>query len=101
MIGRNTIPRYIHSSGSVLLLLSRRGRAVLEPVLGEAYSVQTISRILRGLDGAVQQSHRRSFRDRAKLVPQRVSNDAEPAIRARLDDYASSLTMLLDAVSFG
>jgi len=41
---------------------TRRVGAVLEPVLGEAYSAQTISRILRGLDGAVQQFHRRSSR---------------------------------------
>jgi putative transposase len=42
---------------------TRRVGAVLEPVLGEAYSAQTISRILRGLDGAVQQFHRRPLRD--------------------------------------
>jgi len=42
---------------------TRRVGAVLEPVLGEAYSAQTISRILRGLDGAVQRFHRRSLPD--------------------------------------
>lgn len=42
---------------------TRRVGAVLEPVLGEAYSAQTISRILRGLDGAVQRFHGRPLRD--------------------------------------
>jgi putative transposase len=36
---------------------------VLEPVLGEAYSAQTISRIARGLDVAVEKFHRRALGD--------------------------------------
>src|SRR5438477_7866109 len=42
---------------------TRQVGPVLEPVLGEAYSAQTISRIARGLDGAVEQFHRRCLRD--------------------------------------
>jgi len=42
---------------------TRRVGTVLEPVLGEAYSAQTVSRILRGLDGAVERFHRRWLRD--------------------------------------
>lgn len=42
---------------------TRQVGTVLEPVLGEAYSAQTISRIVRGLDGAVEQFHRRPLPD--------------------------------------
>ena len=42
---------------------TRRVGTVLEPVLGEAYSAQTISRIVRGLDGAVERFHRGRLRD--------------------------------------
>ncbi len=42
---------------------TRQVGVVLEPVLGEAYSAQTISRIARGLDAAVEQFHRRALRD--------------------------------------
>jgi putative transposase len=42
---------------------TRQVGTVLEPVLGEAYSAQTISRIVRGLDGAVEQFHRRPLAD--------------------------------------
>ena len=42
---------------------TRQVGPLLEPVLGEAYSAQTISRIARGLDGAVEQFHRRCLRD--------------------------------------
>lgn len=42
---------------------TRQVGQVLEPVLGEAYSAQTVSRIARGLDAAVEQFHRRALRD--------------------------------------
>jgi putative transposase len=42
---------------------TRQVGPVLEPVLGEAYSAQTISRIARGLDRAVGQFHRRRLGD--------------------------------------
>jgi len=42
---------------------TRQVGEVLEPVLGEAYSAQTISNITRELDGAVQQFHRRPLGD--------------------------------------
>lgn len=42
---------------------TRQVGAVLEPVLGEAYSAQTISRIARGLDRAVEGFHRRVLGD--------------------------------------
>jgi putative transposase len=42
---------------------TRQVGPVLEPVLGEAYSAQTISRIARGLDAAVEKFHRRALRD--------------------------------------
>ncbi len=42
---------------------TRQVGQVLEPVLGEAYSAQTISRITRQLQQAVAQFHRRSLRD--------------------------------------
>lgn len=44
-------------------IATRQVGAVLEPVLGEAYSAQTVSRIARGLDRAVQAYHRRRRRD--------------------------------------
>jgi putative transposase len=42
---------------------SRQVGQVLEPVLGEAYSAQTISNITRDLNHAVAQYHRRPLRD--------------------------------------
>jgi putative transposase len=42
---------------------TRQVGPVLEPVLGEAYSAQTISRIAQGLDAAVEKFHRRALRD--------------------------------------
>ncbi len=42
---------------------TRQVGPVLEPVLGEAYSAQTISRIARGLDAAVERFHRRALQD--------------------------------------
>ena len=42
---------------------TRQVGRVLEPVLGEAYSAQTISNITRQLQHAVDQFHRRSLRD--------------------------------------
>lgn len=42
---------------------TRQVGRVLEPVLGECYSAQTISRITRQLDHAVAQFHRRPLRD--------------------------------------
>ncbi len=42
---------------------TRQVGEVLEPVLGETYSAQTVSRIARGLDATVQQFHRRHFVD--------------------------------------
>jgi putative transposase len=42
---------------------TRQVGPVLEPVLGEAYSAQTISRIARGLDRAVDWFHRRALAD--------------------------------------
>jgi putative transposase len=44
---------------------TRQVGEVLEPVLGEAYSAQTISRIARGLDAAVEQFHGRRLHDDA------------------------------------
>ncbi|MGD1101373.1 MAG: IS256 family transposase [Terriglobia bacterium] len=42
---------------------TRQVGEVLEPVLGESYSPQTVSRIARGLDGAVRAFHQRRLRD--------------------------------------
>jgi putative transposase len=42
---------------------TRQVGPVLEPVLGEAYSAQTVSRIARGLDVTVEKFHRRVLRD--------------------------------------
>lgn len=42
---------------------TRQVGEVLEPVLGEAYSAQTVSRIARGLDAAVERFHRRRLAD--------------------------------------
>jgi putative transposase len=42
---------------------TRQVGEVLEPVLGESYSPQTVSRIGRGLDGAVRAFHRRRLGD--------------------------------------
>ncbi len=42
---------------------TRQVGEVLEPVLGEAYSAQTVSNITRELDGAVTQFHRRKLGD--------------------------------------
>jgi putative transposase len=42
---------------------TRQVGEVLEPVLGEAYSAQTVSRLAQGLDRAVAAYHRRRLRD--------------------------------------
>ncbi len=42
---------------------TRQVGEVLEPLLGEAYSAQTVSRIVQGLDGAVAAYHRRQLGD--------------------------------------
>lgn len=42
---------------------TRQVGEVLEPVLGEAYAAQTVSRIAQGLDQAVARYHRRRLRD--------------------------------------
>jgi len=42
---------------------TRQVGEVLEPVLGESYSAQTVSRITRGLDQAVRAFHQRRLRD--------------------------------------
>jgi putative transposase len=42
---------------------TRQVGEVLEPVLGESYSPQTVSRIARGLDQAVEAFHQRRLRD--------------------------------------
>src|SRR5437870_8740225 len=66
------LPRYQRRQESVHGLVreaflrgisTRQVGQVLEPVLGEAYSAQTISNITRQLDHAVAQFHRRSLRD--------------------------------------
>lgn len=66
------LPRYQRRQESVHELVreaflcgisTRRVGAVLEPVLGEAYSAQTVSRIARGLDAAVERFHRRPVAD--------------------------------------
>ncbi len=65
--GSQLLPRYKRRQESVHGLVreaflrgisTRQVGEVLEPVLGEAYSAQTISRIVRGIDGAVEQFHR-------------------------------------------
>jgi putative transposase len=66
------LPRYQRRQESVHGLVreaflrgisTRQVGQVLQPVLGEAYSAQTISRITRGLDTAVEQFHRRGLID--------------------------------------
>jgi putative transposase len=66
------LPRYQRRQESVHALVreaflrgisTRQVGQVLAPVLGEAYSAQTISRITRGLDAAVEQFHRRPLGD--------------------------------------
>ncbi len=61
------LPRYQRRQAAVHELVrqaflrgisTRQVGEVLEPVLGEAYSAQTVSRIARGLDSAVEQFHR-------------------------------------------
>lgn len=47
---------------------TRQVGSVLEPVLGEAYSAQTISRIARGLDRAVERFHRRTLVDEFRYL---------------------------------
>ena len=42
---------------------TRQVGEVLEPVLGEAYSAQTVSRLTRALDAAVERFHRRRLED--------------------------------------
>ena len=70
--GSELLPRYQRRQEAVHDLVreaflrgisTRQVGAVLEPILGEAYSAQTISRIVRGLDGAVEQFHRRPLVD--------------------------------------
>jgi putative transposase len=66
------LPRYQRRQESVNGLVqeaflrgvsTRQVGEVLEPVLGESYSPQTVSRIARGLDQAVRAFHRRPLRD--------------------------------------
>lgn len=42
---------------------TRQAGEVLQPILGEAYSAQTVSRITRALDAAVERFHRRHLED--------------------------------------
>jgi putative transposase len=71
------LPRYQRRQESVHALVreaflrgisTRQVGAVLEPVLGEAYSAQTISRIAQGLDAAVDQFHQRRLADNAAYL---------------------------------
>ncbi len=66
------LPRYRRRQAAVHELVrqaflrgisTRQVGEVLEPVLGEAYSAQTVSNITRELDRAVAQFHRRPLRD--------------------------------------
>src|SRR5260370_9357178 len=66
------LPRYHRRQAAVNQLIraaflpsisTRQVSEVLQPVLGEAYSAQTISNITRQLDTAVQQFHRGPLRD--------------------------------------
>jgi putative transposase len=66
------LPRYQRRQESVNGLVqeaflrgvsTRQVGEVLEPVLGESYSPQTVSRIARGLDQAVKAFHQRRLRD--------------------------------------
>ena len=66
------LPRYQRRQESVNGLVreaflrgvsTRQVGEVLEPVLGESYSPQTVSRIARGLDQAVRAFHQRRLRD--------------------------------------
>lgn len=66
------LPRYERRQESVNGLVreaflrgvsTRQVGEVLEPVLGESYSPQTVSRIVRGLDQAVQAFHQRRLPD--------------------------------------
>ena len=66
------LPRYQRRQAAVNELVrqaflrgisTRQVGEVLEPVLGEAYSAQTVSNITRELDHAVQQFHRRPLRE--------------------------------------
>jgi putative transposase len=66
------LPRYERRQESVNELVreaflrgvsTRQVGEVLEPVLGESYSPQTVSRIARGLDQAVKAFHERRLRD--------------------------------------
>ena len=66
------LPRYQRRQETVHALIreaflrgisTRQVGPVLEPVLGEAYSAQTISRITQGLDREVEQFHRRILPD--------------------------------------
>jgi len=66
------LPRYERRQESVNDLVreaflrgvsTRQVGEVLEPVLGESYSPQTVSRIARGLDRAVKAFHERHLRD--------------------------------------
>lgn len=70
--GSQLLPRYQRRQESVNELVreaflcgvsTRQVGEVLEPVLGESYSPQTVSRIARGLDQAVEAFHQRRLRD--------------------------------------
>src|SRR5712664_705336 len=71
------LPRYQRRQESVHELVrqaflrgisTRQVGPVLQPVLGEAYSAQTISNITRELDHAVQQFHRRPLADQYRYL---------------------------------
>lgn len=66
------VPRYQRRQESVHELVreaflrgisTRQVGEVLEPILGEAYSAQTVSRMARGLDAAVRRFHRQPLGD--------------------------------------
>jgi putative transposase len=70
--GSQLLPRYQRRQEAVHGLVreaflrgvsTRQVGEVLEPVLGESYSAQTVSRITRGLDQAVRAFHQRRLRD--------------------------------------
>jgi putative transposase len=71
------LPRYQRRQEAVHALIreaflrgisTRQVGPVLQPILGESYSAQTVSRIARGLDRAVEQFHRRLLRDHCRYL---------------------------------
>ena len=84
---------------------TRRVREVIEPLLGDGVSAQTVSRICRSLDAEVQRYHRRNLDDRYRYllldgIVLKVKGAAELKRRVVLCAYGITHTGIRELIDF-